>query len=460
MTTFLSLGMPRFVQKSFVALLGIFTLLTLLGLSIYFYRERIYFSDPAYQLFLMINDGRIEIMTNRWPSVIFRILPYLGMQAGVSLATLSQLFSVSFPLYHLLAFCICHFLLKDRLMAMLILFATVIATSETFYWCSSDLLQGIVTFIIGISLYRSLVHYLIRYSIGAFLMVAAVFFHPLCLFPFFFIIIDDILENKKIHLPDIFLPLVFGISWIIRNQFFTTWYDTAKSAEFWGNYKGLNIWKLPAHKIFLTELPIFYNLLLLLLIVNFIIYIKNKNWLRPVFIVLSILTYTLIIHIGNPYGAQPFYREASYISLAIFISYPFLKNAFKTDAVKLKYLIVIPLLIAISLFRIYKSAEPYTQRIQYLYDNLAIAKCSKSIFTPSDKVDLKMDWAIPFETALLSSESGKSSTLFNTKKPKDFLKKERRDAFLSSFKVLYTSDFNAAYFDFEDINYCLTEKAD
>lgn len=452
--------MPRFVQKLFVALLGIFTLLTLLGLSIYFYQERIYFSDPAYQLFLMINDGRIEIMTNRWPSVIFRILPFLGMQAGVSLATLSTLFSISFPLFHLLVFCICVFVLKDRLMGMLILFSVVIATSETFYWCSSDLLQGIVTFILGISLYRSSLHSILRYVLGAFFMIAAVFFHPLCLFPFFFIIIDDILEKKKISVSDIFLPLIFGVGWIIRNQFFTTWYDTAKSAEFWGNYNGLNIWGLPAHKIFLTELPVFYNLLILLLIVNFIIFIKNRNWMRPVFLMLSILTYTLIIHIGNPYGAQPFYREASYISLAVFISYPFLKNVFKWERIKLKYLLVIPLLIAISIFRIYKSAAPYTQRVQYLKDNLAVAKCAKAIFTPDEKIDLKMDWAIPFETALLSSESGKSSTLFNTKKPKDFLKKERRDAFLSSFKVLYTSDFNTAYFDFEEIHYCPTEKSD
>lgn len=444
------------LKSSYVSIVGLIVFALLIGMSLVFYQERIYFSDPAFQLFLLINDGTIEIMTNRWPSVLFRVLPYLGLKMGLPLATLAKLFSVSFPLYHLFAFAICLWVFKDRLMSMLILFVLLIATSETFYWCSSDLLQGMVTFILAISIYRNSHRPVVKYGIGGFLLVAAVFFHPLCLFPFFFIAIYDYLDKEGWALTrgELFLPLVFGGSWIVRNQFFTTWYDNAKGAEFWGNFNGMNIWQLPAHKVFLMELPVFYNLLILLFVANIFIYIKRKKWLQPMFILASILVYTMIIHIGNPAGIQAFYREASYISLVLFVGYPFLKYVFKADFVGPKYRIVIPLLFLISIFRMYSSSDPYTGRLDYLNKKLAEAPCDKSIFEPSKRINLRMEWAIPFETTLLSSEQGKSQTLFNTDKPRDFLKQERRDAFLGPFKVLYTSDFNQDYFKFDESHYC------
>jgi hypothetical protein len=452
--------MSLFNQKNYCAILGLVALAVLIGLSLFFYRERIYFSDPAFQLFLLINDGGIEVMTNRWPSNIFRFLPYIGLKMGLPLATLTKLFSVSFPLYHFLGFAVCLWVFKDRVMAMLILFILLVATSETFYWCSSDLLQGMVTFMMGISAYRNTSNSFFKYGLSGFLLLAAVFFHPLCLFPFFFIVIYDYLEKDdwKVSFDLLFLPLVFGVGWIVRNQFFSTWYDTAKSAEFWGNYNGLDIWQLPVHKVFMMELPIIYNLLILLFIANVFIYIKKRNWLRPMFIIASILVYTLVIHIGNPTGIQSFYREASYISLAVFVSYPFLKHVFKHEHVGLKYRIVIPLLFMISFFRIYASSTDYTNRITYLQQKMEEGTCEKTVFTPSKRVDLKMEWAIPFETCLLSSETGDSKTLFNTDKPRDFLKQERRDAFLGPFKVLYTTEFNENYFDFGQSHYCPMNK--
>lgn len=443
-------------RNSFINLLGI-TSITILGiLSIIYYQERICFSDPAFQLFLLINDNQIEVMTNRWPSTIFRWLPFLGMKMGSSIATLSKLFSLSFPLFHLIAFGIISMIYKDRVMGLLLILSLLVATSETFYWCSSDLLQGMVTFFMGITIFNKSHSLVPKYVLGGFLMVAAVFFHPLCLFPFFFIVIDDLLERKKIRTSDCYLPLVFGISWIVRNQFFSTWYDVAKGKDFWNNFDNLNWFNIPAHKSFFAEIPIHYQLLFLLLVVSVIILIKRKAFFRLAFMLLTIPSYLLLIHLGNPSEVASFYREASYIPLVVFVSYPFVKYILAKESIALKYKIFIPIVIIFSLMRILFFAPEYTERITWMENKLDTMSCTKEIIPleASEESLLKMSWGLPFETTLLSAETNQLKTLFNTSNEKDFLKKERRDIFLSPFKLLYTSDFNKSYLPFEEGHYC------
>jgi len=443
-------------RNFFIPILGIASIIVLAILSIIYYQERIYFSDPAFQLFLMINDNQIEVMTNRWPSTIFRWLPFIGMKMGLSMATLSKLFSLSFPFFHLISFGIISMIYKDRVMGLLLILSLLVATSETFYWCSSDLLQGMITFIMGITIFTKSHSVVPKYVLSGFLMVAAVFFHPLCLFPFFFIVIDDLLERKKIRLTDCYLPLVFGISWIVRNQFFSTWYDVAKGKVFWNNFDNLNWFNIPAHQSFLTEIPIHYQLLFLLLVVSVIILIKRKAFLRLAFMLLTVPGYLLLIHLGNPSEAASFYREASYIPLVVFVSYPFVKHILANESIALKYKIFIPLVIIFSLMRILFFAPEYTERITWMEDKLATMSCAKEIIPleANEESLLKMSWGLPFETTLLSAETYQLKTLFNTYNEKDFLKKERKDIFLGPFKVLYTTDFNQPYLPFDEGHYC------
>jgi len=443
-------------RNSFIPILGISSIIALLILSIIYYQERIYFSDPAYQLFLMINDQSIEVMTNRWPSTIFRFLPFIGMKLGASIKTLALLFSVSFPLFHLIAFLISLFVFKDRLISMMIVFSTLLATSETFYWCSSDLLQGIITSFLALAIYRNSDKKTSKILISGLLIIAAVFFHPLVLFPFFFLAIDDFLQFRKIHWSNMFLPLVFGATWLIRNNFFTTWYDQAKSKEFWENVSGRNWLELDAHSIFWFEIPIFYQLVIFILVIDLFIFIKNREWLRIAFLILSCIVFLMVIHLGNPTGMRHFYRESNYVCLAVFVSYPFLKHILKEQTIKSKYQIVIPLMLLFSLFRMWFFSFDYTARIDWLNDRLAAAQCDKSVIEKNNRLKgtLKMEWAIPFETALISAERKEYKTIFYTKNVKDYLKKENDEAFLSPFVLLKTSDFNPAYFQFSKGQYC------
>ena len=448
--------MTRTNPHIFSIITGGISLLILIILSVVFYQERIYFSDPAFQLFLMINDNQIEVMTNRWPSTIFRWLPYIGLKMDCSVATLSKLFSLSFPLFHLIVFTIISAVYRDRIFSLLLLLSVFLATSETFYWCSSDLLQGMVTAFLGIVMFKNSSSIVIKYIGSAFFLVAAVFFHPLTLFPFFFIVIDDILERKKIRSMDWHLPLVFGGAWIIRNKFFSTWYDVAKGKDFWNNAANLNWLDIPAHKTFLTEIPMHYQLMVLALVISSIILIKRKSFLRLAFMLVSIPVFLLVIHLGNPSGVASFYREASYIPLAVFVSYPFIKHICKKDQIDIKYKIFIPLILVFSLMRMLYFAPQYTDRIKWMEDKLTSMPCDKSMMQlpPRDEGILKMSWGLPFETCLLSSEKNTYKTLYNTPNEKDFIKQERRDVFLGPFKVLYTTDFNQSYFPFDESHYC------
>ena len=448
--------MTRTNSHIFSLITGTISLLILIILSLVFYRERIYFSDPAFQLFLMINDNQIEVMTNRWPSTIFRWLPYIGLKMGWSVASISKLFSASFPLFHLFVFAAVSMIYRDRIFSWLLLLTIFLATSETFYWCSSDLLQGMITAFLGIVINKNSKSTIIKYIGSGFLLIAAVFFHPLTLFPFFYIIIDDILEQKKIRSMDWHLPLVFGIGWIIRNKYFSTWYDVAKGKDFWNNAANLNWIEIPAHITFLTEIPMHYQLVVLIFIISTLILIKRKAFLRLAFMTVSILAFLTVIHLGNPTGVASFYREASYIPLAVFVGYPFIKHICNKEQLDIKYKIFIPLILIFSLMRMLYFAPEYTDRILWMEEKMSSMSCDKSIIQLSslDEGILKMSWGLPFETCLLSTEQNTLKTLFNTPDSKDFLKQERKDVFLGPFKILYSSDFNSSYFPFDESHYC------
>jgi len=317
-----------------------------------------------------------------------------------------------------------------------------------------------VTLFSGISFFKKAQHFIPKYILSGLLMVAAVFFHPLCLFPFFFIAIDDILERRKIRSMDWHLPLVFGITWVIRNKYFSTWYDVAKGKDFWNNFDNLNWLSIPAHKSFITEVPLHYQLLLLLLIVSIIILIKRKAFFRLAFMLITIPCYLLLIHLSNPTGTLTFYREASYIPLVVFMSYPFIKHICARDVLAFKYKLFIPLVIGFSLMRILFFAPEYTDRITWMEDKLETMSCNKVVITLSSEEEslLKMSWGLPFETTLLAAEKKNYQTLFNTNNEKDFLKKERKDIFLSPFKILYTSEFNTSYLPFKEEHYCKYER--
>ncbi len=399
-------------------------------------------------------------MTNRWPSIIFRLLPFIALKLNLSMATLAKLFSISFPLYHIIVFSICHWVYRDKVFSMLVLFTVLLGCSETFYWCSSDLLQGILTVLLAFVVYKNSKKLLFKYALSAFFIVAAVFFHPLVLFPFFYMIKDDVLENKKLSKEIIFLPIVFVITWLVRNQFFTTWYDAAKSKEFWENLSSRNWFDLYAHEVFIVEIPFFYQTIFFLLIVNLFIFFKYRNWLRAIFLMASFLVFILVVHLGNPEGIRMFYRESSYTCLSVFVTYPFLKHIYISERVQSKYLLIIPLILMICFTRITLSSTAYTQRINWLNNKLAFAKCEKSVVPAYVRLKgtLKMEWAIPFESALLAAERNEYKTVFYTKNSQDYIKKENPSAFLGPFKTLNTDDFNPKYFQFKKSHYCLNPK--
>ncbi len=446
-----------FLKRNYVAFIGLICLFSLLILSLYFYRERIYFSDPAYQLFLLINDQRIEVMTNRWPSTIFRLLPFIGLKLGMSSATLAKLFSISFPLFHLISFCFCSLYLKEKSLSLLLLFVLVLLTNDSFYWCSSDLLQGITTSLLGLALLRNTKSILPKYLISSFLMVAAVFFHPLCLFPLFYILIDDTLEKTMYWKPQWVLGLVFASTWIIRNTFFSTWYDQAKSTEFWNNYHSLDWLSIPTHHTFFTsELPVYYPTLILIALISIVVLIKQRSWIRLLLMAVSVLGFILLVHISNPRNTWMFYRESNYVCLVVFASYPFVKHLFESNTLKFKYKIFLPLLFLFCIIRIGYRHAPFTERVQLLREKSMESSCNKIKLEKQSTWDhiIKMEWAIPFESLLITSEHGTCKTIFYAKSDKDLDIKQRTDVFLSPFKTLYTTDFNPSYFDFESAYYC------
>ncbi|MEZ4988663.1 MAG: hypothetical protein R2795_27190 [Saprospiraceae bacterium] len=85
--------------------LGYAGMLGLVVLSIVFYRERAWLLDIAFQTFLMVQEGTVQVMVNRFGAAVVQLLPLAAIKTGADLSTVSLLYSVSFTIGTLLGDC-------------------------------------------------------------------------------------------------------------------------------------------------------------------------------------------------------------------------------------------------------------------------------------------------------------------------------------------------------------------
>ncbi len=97
----------------FTAVTGHIFFLVLLLFSVFFYRERMLYSDPAFFSFLVIDGNDYSVALGRWGTVLSQAIPLFALQHGVSLEHFLQLYSASFILVYYLVFLIIHYGFKN-----------------------------------------------------------------------------------------------------------------------------------------------------------------------------------------------------------------------------------------------------------------------------------------------------------------------------------------------------------
>ncbi|GJM31610.1 MAG: hypothetical protein DHS20C18_06110 [Saprospiraceae bacterium] len=400
--------------------MGYFALLGLLVLAGLFYQERTLFIDIAYQTFLMINEGTIQVQVYRFGAAIVQALPLLAIKLELPLRVVLLLYSISFPLVYLLFYWVIVRVLRNDYLGLSLVFVFTLITFDGFYWATSELQQGLAFLLVTYAFVRRYPA-LDRWWQWAFLlpaMVAIVFYHPLVFIPFYFLWGYYWLSDKSTrHLPYFALAALMAVALLVKSKVGANWYDDSKYDLFYHNWTtwSSNLLAMPSNRAFLKNcLYYWYGFPLLFLVIT-IYYLRIRQWWKPLWITFFCLGYIFLVNISSPEATYQFYAEVNYMPLVIFVAVPFLHDL----APKLKPGIWQGLLVAYLLLRLGTITwhhQPYSDRLAWLRTQLDKGRTEQTTnrymmpATPELTQRLGMTWGVAYETLLLSSLDGPENT--------------------------------------------------
>lgn len=438
--------------------LAYFTLLALLVLSAIFYRERAFFTDIAYQTFLMINDGGLQVQVYRFGSAIVQVLPLIALKTGAPLWSISMAYSISFPLLYLFFFWLIVRVLENEYLGWALVFLFTLTVYDGFYWPSSEQQQGLAFLLVFWA-------FVLRFPkldrwwmwlIAVVGIIALAFYHPLIFVPFFFLWgYFGWQEQSLRHKQLLGLALFMGFVLILKSQLAANWYDTDKYSTFFTNLTNdfPNYFQYPSHRKFLqNSLYYWYGFPVALLALT-IIYISKKKWLLLIWVWAFAFGHLMLIHIGSPNSPYRFYSEVNYLPLTIYVSVPLLMEWAKPRWHKPIIFYIFLAIIGLRVLTIGLHHQPFTERLNWMEEKMKKESDSTNrYFLPRSEASsdiLIMDWGVAYESLLLSSmehpDSAKTMLVLPdvSKYPNLF---ESDTIFFSGIKKHDSKELNMKYF--------------
>jgi hypothetical protein len=449
--------------KQKILIIGVITHLILLILAVRYYQERTIFSDIAFQTFLMINEEGLQTMVGRYISGVTHWLPWVCIQFGLPLKVVLMNFSLAFGLWYAAAFVICTQVLKQWKLGLVLLLFSTLMVKDSFYWITSELPQGMALLIICFAwLLKKGEFASFRWwdwVIWPFLTVTLVYSHPMLVFPFVFLGLFFLIENKGnralqkllLFTLGLFLSIVFIKTKILP----LNWYDAMsmeRSAEIWARFP--HWFDLTSNHDFLKWCLHDYYWLPILLVLNTYYYISKKSWLKLLLMLGFTAFYLLLVNVSFAKGDLQFYLEALYLPLVVMLGLPFVWDVLPFEAKPNWAIGLLVVIMATSLVRINHAHKRWTQRLDWEQKILTDTQNlpNKKLILAEKDVPMQllgMSWGTSYEFLLLSALQHPDSTrlIIVDEDPKRFDKDANRgDIFIGEFKNYELNGFDVRYF--------------
>jgi hypothetical protein len=449
----------RFRQPHF-RVLGYLVLLGLLLLAGVFYRERALFIDVAFQTFLMITEGTVQVMVHRFGAAIVQALPWAAIQLEWPLWMVSLTYSLSFPLLFLFFYFLIVRVFRNDYLGWVLVFLFTLIVHDAFYWVASEYQQGLAFLLVFFAFVRRYPA-LDRWWMWLFLVpatVALAYYHPLVFVVFFYCWLFFLVHGREHrHWRYYLSAALMVVVVVIKSRISANWYDGAKYDTFFQNLMEYfpNYFDFESHRKFLANCFEVWYFFPVFLLAAGIFYIIRRQWMKLALLLGYCFGYLMLVHIGSPNAAYRFYVEVNYMALAVFVALPFVYDV--VPAIRRPRLVFF-LFMAISALRlaaIYRNHEPFTQRLEWLAGQLdkgAARHQSNRLWlsqaeAPMDT--LLMTWGVAYETLLLSAMKYPDSakTLVILPDPARFeTELNSPDFFISDLKSYPVKEVEGRYF--------------
>jgi hypothetical protein len=449
-------------------LLGYATLFAQLILSLSFYQERTLFTDIPYQTVLMINEGAVQVQVFRFGAAIVQLLPLLAIKLQLSIETILQAYSLSFPLLYLLLYFLMVEVFKSPKLGWAMIFLFTLIIFDGFYWPSSEQQQGLAFLLLFFAMVLRFPALKERWlwPVLLFGIVAIAYYHPLIFIPFYFLLAFFWLSKKELRHPrTIYLGIAMALVLVIKSQWSSNYYDDAKYSVFLDNLIEFfpNYFAFPSHQKFLSNAIKFWYMLPVLFLVVEGYYLWHKKWWKALLVAGFCMGTILLLHIGSPKASYRFYAEVNYMPLVLFLAVPFLFDIVPSlRSQRLTFVLFLGLM-ALRLNTIYQNHKPYTQRIDWLeqtIDTYSTRQQANRLWLYQTEVPMHtliMTWSTAYETLLLTAIDGpdaaKTLSIFSEVGAQRQNQLQQDSFFVSEIRVHPIEEFNKAYFNLGQSSY-------
>ncbi len=394
-------------------ILGHLSFFLLFLASVYFYKERIFFADSAFQFFKILHFEKINVEAYRYGAILPEFPVLLAMKLGIGLKLLTIIYSVSFIALYYAIFLLTIKFFRNTSAALSVVVILILCISQSFFHPVTETHQSLIfsVLLFAILQYSSIRHNRLQ-VLPAFLVILLSFFaHPVALYTLIFVIGYSAIDQKQLKSakPYILLLLIVGLA--IAKVLLTD--ENSYEGKFFSELlkSPLLILQLPhaySTKFLLGRIFGLYFWVMVFELSLLMVLVLKKEYIKLIwqlaitgfFLIITLLTYNK--------GDSDMMMERAFMPLALFVSIPLLteilKNYNRFNTFKLIFLTGIILL---SLNRIYLQGKTFRERTRFNQELLA-----KTSRFPNRKFIIESSelqkhyityWSYSFETLMLSS---------------------------------------------------------
>ena len=390
--------------------------------AIIYYKERSLFADAAFVIFHIINEKNLVIQENRYGSFVTQMFPDLGQKLHLSVKTILVLYGISFNLFYFSVSAILY-KLKQYYFVILMALYYFLFFSESFIWIS-EIPQGIawMFLLFGVTLYLwNKKANILLLSLSFILFAAlALFSHFVIAIPFIFLWVYFIIEkNNWPFSKGISILLSSLIVFVIIVKFLLSGGQHGpESSQLYGvthfSLKDvIESFTKPVVQMFFYRCLVNYWPGTLVFIIGIAALIKNRQRTLAIWTIASTLGYIIIM--GLTYGnldssTRLFHIESEWTSIGIIIAAPFVftflpKLKSTTAAWLLAGIFIIRFIYIISFFPPFTARNNMKEQLLSQMRKKGIKKLAL-INDEHLRAIAILDWALPYESVLMSSVDG------------------------------------------------------
>lgn len=413
------------------ALISLAALCILLVGSVVFYKERILFADLAYTSFLIIDHGHFNIINDRYSEVIHQFVPYFFQKLHLPIKFILIAYSMSFNLIYVIISALLIYWLKQYRLAILMgLFYFLLVSASGI--CANDVAFAVALMFlfwgIVLKMGNSGTNKRALYSIYFFAAFLTISTHFIIIIPLTFLWIYLIIERKywpfttvTTVLLSILLLIIIAYKYI-SVAYGPQSYDSVhlvgiKKLTFGDIFSSLSTQTV---QIFIIRCWQNYWLGGVLFVAGIISLLSEKKYLLTVITLLYTLGYLIIMGIiygGRTYDFAPteinrtyqlWHIEVEWAALALITAAPFTFSLLPKIRNTHISSVLIAAVILIRLPYMYKYIQDFTWRINF-HEHVLNKMKEKNIYKLAIHTDQErykkfvLEWAVPFETVLISS---------------------------------------------------------